>query len=164
MGTLSGMASSFTDGMSFTYSGENNWMDRLDPISPAIAILENDSPSYYSCIAYNQGSYSTIGASHEFGGLDEGSNARAELMARYLQFFGIPILCEWVGNTNDWHGGANWSNGIVPDASTDVIIPYDPGNPYPIQFTGGDADCRRLFIEPGANLNVPTGVTVTIHQ
>jgi hypothetical protein len=164
MGVLSGIPGSFADGINMSYDGENSWMDRLDAASPAAAVLENNSPAYITCIAHNEGSYMTIGTSHEFGGLVEGGNTRAELMARYLQFFDITVTCEWQGTTGDWHDPENWSNGIVPDASTNVVIPYDPVSPYPTQFSSGHAHCRKLDIEPGANLIIPQGITITITQ
>jgi hypothetical protein len=54
-------------------------------------ILENVSPSYGTGVAYNAGLYKTIGTSHEFGGLSNGTfpSTRMELMNQYLTFFGI---------------------------------------------------------------------------
>jgi len=77
--------------MSFNYTGENNWMDHIDPISPAFLILENQTPQYGTGVAYDQGSYKTIGCSHEFGGLPDGSSpsTKDELMYQYLDFFGV---------------------------------------------------------------------------
>ncbi|MBN1339466.1 MAG: hypothetical protein JXA03_09085 [Bacteroidales bacterium] len=91
MGTVLGQTGTFTEGMSFTYTGENNWMDRINPVSPAVAILKNLSPSYGTGVAYDGGSYMTIGTSHEFGGLANGAfpSTRDELMKQYLDFFGL---------------------------------------------------------------------------
>lgn len=91
MGTVNGQAGTFTEGMSFIYSGENNWMDRLAPTGSAFTILENQSPNYATAIAYDEGSYRTIGASHEFGGLNDGGSpsTKVELMTEYLEFFAI---------------------------------------------------------------------------
>ncbi|MFU8845122.1 MAG: hypothetical protein ACNA7V_15070, partial [Bacteroidales bacterium] len=91
MGTILGQAGTFTQGMSFVYSGENNWMDRIAAISPAFLILQNQSPSYGTGVAYSAGTYKTIGTSHEFGGLNDGifPSTKMELMNQYLTFFGI---------------------------------------------------------------------------
>ncbi|MFU8842893.1 MAG: S8 family serine peptidase [Bacteroidales bacterium] len=91
MGTILGQAGTFTEGMSFVYSGENNWMDRIGAIAPAYLILQNQSPSYGTGVANNPGTYRTIGTSHEFGGLTDGTfpSTREELMNQYLTFFGI---------------------------------------------------------------------------
>ena len=86
MTTVVGQTGEFTAGMSFVYSGENNWMDHIDPISPAFSILQNQSPVYGTGVAYDAGVYKTIGTSHEFGGLTDGSSpsTKIELMQEYL--------------------------------------------------------------------------------
>jgi hypothetical protein len=91
MGSILGIAGTFTQDMSFTYSGENSYMDRIASISPAFLILQNQSPSYGTGVAYNAGVYKTIGTSHEFGGLSNGTfpSTKMELMNQYLTFFGI---------------------------------------------------------------------------
>ena len=54
-------------------------------------ILENYSPSYGTAIAYNQGTYRTIGSSLVIGGLiDTGADTTiGDLLAAYLMFFGV---------------------------------------------------------------------------
>jgi PKD repeat protein len=89
LSTINGQAGTFTEGMSFVYNGENSWIDRIDAITPAVKILQNQSPSYGTAVAYDEGSYKTIGASHEFGGLTDGASTKAELMEQYLIFFNI---------------------------------------------------------------------------
>lgn len=91
LGTINGATATFTDGMVFTYSGENNYIDHIDPINPAFSIFTNDSPVYGTGVAYDQGTYKTIAASHEFGGLDDTNfpSTKEELMAQYLEFFGL---------------------------------------------------------------------------
>jgi PKD repeat protein len=91
MGTVIGMTGTFTEGMSFSYSGNNNYMDHLIATSPAFIILKNQAPNYGTAVAYDEGSYKTIGTSHEFGGMDDAASpsTKAELMAGYLEFFGI---------------------------------------------------------------------------
>ncbi|MCD4788794.1 MAG: hypothetical protein K8R37_02245, partial [Bacteroidales bacterium] len=56
MGTVLGQSGTFTEGMSFNYSGENNYMDHIDPILPAFMIFENQSPNYGTGVAYDEGS------------------------------------------------------------------------------------------------------------
>jgi subtilisin family serine protease len=91
MSTVLGQAGTFTNGMSFMYSGDNSWMDRIEANAPAYLILQNQSPSYGTGVANNPGTYRTIGTSHEFGGLTDGTfpSTREELMNQYLTFFGI---------------------------------------------------------------------------
>jgi len=90
LGTISGQTGTFTEGMSFTYSGDNNWIDRIDAVSPAAAILKNQTPAYGTAVAYDAGTYKTIGASHEFGWLQNTANGtKLALMEKYLIHFGI---------------------------------------------------------------------------
>jgi len=91
MGTVLGQTGTFTQGQTFIYSSENSYMDHVDPISPAFSILKNQSPVYGTGVAYSSGVYKTIGTSHEFGGLNDGTypSTKQELMYRYLDFFGL---------------------------------------------------------------------------
>lgn len=89
MGYLVGQPGSLAEGMEFNYSGDNNWMDHLTAESGAQLIFENQTPSYGAAVAYDAGDYQTIGSSFEFGGLDDGSSTKKELMEKYLEFFGF---------------------------------------------------------------------------
>lgn len=92
MSTVAGQEGTFTEGMSFTYTGENGWMDHLETIGDdAFLIFENQSPTYGTGIAYEDETYRTIGTSHEFGGLEDGETPSTKelLMQKYLEFFGI---------------------------------------------------------------------------
>ena len=86
LSTVNGVTGTFTEGMSFSYNGANNWIDHLEASGSGELILNNSSPSYGTAVANDGGAYMTIGASHEFGGLDGG---RALLMESYLNFFGM---------------------------------------------------------------------------
>ncbi len=89
LSTVAGQSGTFTDGMSFSYSGDNNWIDHIEPTGSAVAIFKNQAPSYTTGVANDAGSYKTIAASHEFGGLDDGASTKADLMAKYLEYFGF---------------------------------------------------------------------------
>ncbi len=89
LSTINGQAGTFAEGMSFNYSGENNWIDHIEPGSGAEQLFMNSSPSYGNGVAYDEGSYTTVGCSFEFGGLDDSDASKAELMESYLTFFGI---------------------------------------------------------------------------
>jgi len=86
LSTVNGVSGTFTEGMSFSYNGDNNWIDHLEATGNGIVILNNSSPAYATAVANDAGSYMTIGSSHEFGGLEGGP---AELMEAYLNFFGM---------------------------------------------------------------------------
>ncbi|UCE17675.1 MAG: T9SS type A sorting domain-containing protein [Gemmatimonadota bacterium] len=79
-------------GMDYTYSGENVYIDRISPICPAREIHKNDSPSYVCGVAHDPtgAPYRTIGTSFQFGGLDDASASvftKNDLMSAYLDFF-----------------------------------------------------------------------------
>nr|NQU90467.1 T9SS type A sorting domain-containing protein [Bacteroidota bacterium] len=142
LGSVNGLAGTFTEGMSFNYTGDNSWIDNIEPTGDADLILENQSPNYGTGIANDAGSYKTIGASHEFGGL---SGDRVALMEGYLNFFGM-MPSTLVANFNadvtegcmgmevaftDASVGAiswNWSfPGGTPETSTDQnpVVEYN---------------------------------------
>lgn len=89
--TVRGAAGTFTDAMTFSYTGNNSYIDHLAPIGEAFTILSNVTPAYDASVAYDAGSYRTIGCSFDFAGLSGGlsRSTQAELMAGMLDFFGI---------------------------------------------------------------------------
>jgi len=82
--------------MYFTYTGENDWMDRIEPTSNSTQIFINADMNTGVGVAYDGGTYKTIGTSFEFGGLVDGAypSAKSELLNRILQFFDIIITTE----------------------------------------------------------------------
>jgi hypothetical protein len=79
--------------MNFVYSGENSWIDHIEPLGGSQKILYNPATSTGVAIANNAGSYKTIGASFEFGGLTDGvsPSTKEELLRKMFDFFGIVI-------------------------------------------------------------------------
>jgi hypothetical protein len=98
LGTVLGQTGSFTEGMSFSYSGENSYIDHINPVSPAFTIFANQSPSYNCAVAYDETTYKTVGASFEFGGLVDAStpSTKADLLTEILNFFDVVIPVELV--------------------------------------------------------------------
>jgi len=140
LGTVLGQDSTFTEDMSFNYLGENSWIDHISAISPAFLIFENDNPVYGACVAYDAGTYKTIGASFEFGGLADGNSpsTKEELMTEYLDFFGIysgDIAAGFVADETEI-----CSNDTVhyTDNSTGNIISWN------WVFEGGDPETSEL--------------------
>ncbi|MBN1880293.1 redoxin domain-containing protein [bacterium] len=87
-----GKTGTFTAGMNLAYnigSSYNNYIDHLNPTGGSYSILENDSPVYNTMIAYDSGTYKTIGSSIKFGGLSNGSTQLTTFMNAVLTFFGI---------------------------------------------------------------------------
>ena len=69
----------------------------------------------------------------------------------------------WLGLTNQWNNPANWSDGAVPGSGSTVIIPESlVGSHYPEDFSGTNPVMDTLEVEPGATLNLPSGVTITV--
>jgi len=93
-GPISGAVGTFTDGMSFTYSGNNSWMDRIAPTGGAWAIFLNVTPAYINGVANNGGTYRTIGTSFEFGGLDDAASpsTKHDLLVEIIEFFQMDNL------------------------------------------------------------------------
>ncbi len=92
MGPISGISGTFTDGMFFNYTGENDWMDHISPSSPGSFLIFRDTDNYYNCgVAYDAGNYRTVGTSFEIGMLVDGSppSTRAILLDSIMHFFGF---------------------------------------------------------------------------
>jgi hypothetical protein len=70
----------------------------------------------------------------------------------------------WVGGTpgnlNTWGNGANWSNGIVPTASTNVYIPL---RTYPPVVTSPGAVCNNLIIDNNSGFTVNASQTIMVN-
>jgi hypothetical protein len=96
--SIIGKVGTFTEGMDFGYSGENSWIDHINPIAPAFTIFSNYSPAYNCAVAYNSGTYRTIGASFELGGLMDGTppSTKTDLLNEILNFFNVIVPVELV--------------------------------------------------------------------
>jgi len=95
LSTLNGVSGTITANLSYTFNGDNDYIDQISPLSPAYTIFNNASPSYHTAVAYNPGTYKTIGSSFEFEGLMNNFNCtRKDLMLQYLTFFGMEPISE----------------------------------------------------------------------
>lgn len=165
LSVLNGMAGTFTEGMSFTFYGDNNYIDRILPKDTAFVILQNGSPQYNTTIAYNGGHYRTIGSSCEFSGINNGTgiSMKDSLIFSYVNFFGItdnaPLLANFIASDTqicrfdevqftDYSAGdiVSWSwsfPGGQPETSTEQ-------NPTVIYNTEGTYDVT-LVVSDGVN-------------
>ncbi len=86
-----GVPAEFSEGMDFSYAGENAWVDILYPSAHGFALLRNSSPAYSCGIAGDAGSYRTVGTSFEFGGLEDGPepSTKATLARAIMEFFSV---------------------------------------------------------------------------
>ena len=94
--TVNGQSGTFTEGMSFSYTGENSYIDHISAISPAFLIFRNSSPVYDCGVAYDAGTYKTFGTSFEFAGLVNGSppSTKETLADTIMHFFGLYVGVE----------------------------------------------------------------------
>jgi len=116
-----GQAGTFCDSLSFTFAGDNEFIDHIAPIAPAFTLFKNSMPLYITAVAYDQGTYRTIASVFEFGGLSNGDfpSTRNEYMRRIIEFFGIlttPLTANFIGSpVNVCEGGSvtfsNFSTG-----------------------------------------------------
>jgi len=179
LGTINGMTGTATEGFSFNYSGDNQYVDRIAPQGSAVTVLENQSPSYATAVEYDADNYKTIAVSHEFGGLDDGANTKEELMGTYLNFFGFTNsltalfssssteICEGDviefydmsnGNVLEW----NWTfEGGSPGSSTfsDPMSMYMTAGTYDVTLTVSDGtDSNTITMEDYIVVNVCTEI------
>jgi len=143
LGTINGVSGTFTESMSFAYSGDNSYIDHLEATGSAEVIFNNQSPAYGCAIANDAGNYKTIGTSFEFGGLGNTDASKEELMEQYLIFFGliqdgeqyvINLPIGWTGisshiipaNTNMQNVASGISGQLEIIQNMDAF--YQPGN------------------------------------
>ncbi len=89
--TVSGFPGTFTEGMHFEVEGfspYNNYY--LEPIDDAFTVLYSPGENYGCAVAYDEGSYKTVGASFAMGSLIDSENpsTKEELVLQILDFFG----------------------------------------------------------------------------
>lgn len=86
--SVSGKDSTFTESMSFGYSGGTNSLDRIDPDSPGFRIFEKPENTFGCGVAANN---RTVGISFELGGLVDGSepSTKRTLIDSIMAYFGI---------------------------------------------------------------------------
>jgi hypothetical protein len=95
LGTVQGVAGSFVEGYTFYFNGDNSYIDRISPVNPGYTIFNNVAPAYNIAVAYNSGTYKTIGTVFEFGGLlDNTMYTKKSLMLKYLNFFDMQPITE----------------------------------------------------------------------
>ncbi len=174
LSSLSGQAGTFVEGMEFSYSGDNNWIDHISPSGSAVLLFKNSSPEYGVVVANDAGTYKTIGSSGEFGGLVDGDfpSTKDELAHQYLDFFGITggsnaLIAQFVADqttickmhtvnfTDQSMGGATswlWTfEGGDPATSTEQnpSVYYEtPGN-YDVSLIVSNGSEYDTLVKPG---------------
>ncbi|MDE0959040.1 MAG: PKD domain-containing protein, partial [Planctomycetota bacterium] len=93
LSTVSGAAGAGCSlvGSSWSYSGENSWIDRLGTTGNGVVTLTNPTAGYDVGVFNDAGAYRTFGTSFEIGGLVDGASTRADLVGAILNcFIGAP--------------------------------------------------------------------------
>lgn len=88
--TLEGIGSYWT-GNVWNYSGENNYIDNLEAIAPAINVLKNQTIGYNCGVAYDAGTYKSVGSSFEITGMNGGPGFNIGV-ACVMAWFGYPVF------------------------------------------------------------------------
>ncbi|HPE34226.1 MAG TPA: C25 family cysteine peptidase [Bacteroidales bacterium] len=135
LGTINGIPGTFAEGLSYTYTGDNGWIDHLTASGSGFLLMQNVSPQYGTAVANDAGTYKTIGASHEFGGL---SGDRVALMEAYLDFFGLlppPLLTQTIQIPAGWSGISSWL--IPPNKDVEILLQPIAGNLIILQSLEG---------------------------
>ena len=88
---LDGVDSTFTEGLAFRNTANQPFCYfRLKPVAPAFDILTGRTYPYIAAVAYDAGSYKTIGTLFELGSLVSSDTCQVEsYMQEVLDFFGI---------------------------------------------------------------------------
>jgi hypothetical protein len=135
MGPVVGEINAFTNGMNFIYSGENNWMDHIDPSSGFL--IFHDGNDFFNCgVAYDAGTYRTVGTSFELGLLNDASppSTRAALLDSIMKFF---------GRTNPGIGEVVGNKGISLKTTLGPLYPNPFNQITKIRYQIGDLDAGK---------------------
>jgi len=139
LATVMGTSGTITDSMHFTYSGENNWIDHIDPTGAGTVIFTNSNPTYncgVSNVLTAKGRIAegrTVGTSFEFAGLDDGEYTKSDLAKAIMSFFRL--------NAPVFNYDAKVSAIISPPSSVIANNDYTPSvevknvGTQPIDFT-----------------------------
>ena len=112
----------FSEGFNWSYTGENNWIDHLDPIGSASVLFSNPSLAYNCGIAYDSGNYKTVGCSFEITGLN--STRFEDALLGILNFFDVPMTDSEDENTPAIkYSLNNYPNPFNPSTKISFSIP-----------------------------------------
>ncbi|MEO0072443.1 MAG: T9SS type A sorting domain-containing protein [candidate division WOR-3 bacterium] len=178
LGPVLGFANTFTQSMYFNYSGENNYIDRINATNGFLIFRDGDN-SYNCGVAYSPGNYRTVGLSFELGGLVDAQppSTKAVLLDSIMRFFGITLTAltetpepgflqtlELLCSPNPF---STFTKIKLPDSNILSLKIYDiqgtlvkeispsPGND--IVWTGKDHKGKKL--PSGVYFIIPTGPT-----
>ena len=98
--------------LTLNYIGENEFIDRLLPISPAVSLLRN-GPQLYDVAVFHEGpEFRTVGASLEIGGVSNIGGVRDTLIAELVTLLEIPRTPFLRGDANG-NGSVNLADAML---------------------------------------------------
>jgi hypothetical protein len=136
-----------------------------DKAGNVYAASSTNGNSYFSVAKWDGSSWSEMGSTYDFNSNvysianDVNGNIYAAGMfgnskGQYVALYGK--TGSWVGNFDHfWNNPNNWSNGLVPDNFTDVII----NNGVECIITT-PAICRSITLSPGTKLTINSKLDV----
>lgn len=133
LGTILGQTNTLSQGMSFSYNGENAWIDRISPISPAVTLFTNQNPAYNCGVIHTGSNYKTIGVSFQFSGFTDGTYTKSQLMSHIIDFFGIrPPDVQTIALIPGWnlistyiHPQIQAMDSLMSDITSHIVIVKD---------------------------------------
>ncbi len=148
-GPINGVSGSFTEGLSWGYNtagAYNSYVDRLTAGTGAQVILQNGSPVYDNGIAWNSGTYKTVGASILFGGITNTANStKQELMVKITEFFDLGAEAtptpEPTATPSCLHNGDPTLDGEITSGDAQLAFTIGIGAYIPTSSEECAADC-----------------------
>jgi hypothetical protein len=154
LGMILGQAGSMVEDMSFAYSGDNSYIDRIAEVAPAQMMFMNNTPQYGAAVSFDAGTYRTVGFSFEFGGLQDGERTKDDLMIHILEFFGITGV--WT-SVDDREPAAGLTSGSYPNPfSSETVIRFE--TPTATGIIAGIYSVNGQMVTTLANSRFPAGV------
>ncbi len=130
LGPVVGESDAFTNGMNFTYGGENVWVDHINPTGTGFLIFHDGDDAYNCGVANKAGMYRTVGTSFELGLLNDGTapSTRAVLLDSIMDFFGIGLPPDSVPPSQPYIAQAEKS-GNNAELTWNIVNTDTLGNP-----------------------------------
>lgn len=120
----------------------------------------------YGTFSINVPSYASLGKTRmrirtRYLGTSCGSSCGSDQNGE-VEDYTLNVIGAWTGATStDWATATNWSQGTVPIASDNVLIPSSPSSGrFPLIGSGTSAICNDLEIEASASLSIRGSLTV----
>ena len=142
----------FSDGSGHIYATGDFWNANKHSYVAKYTIPTSCIPTKDTITVFATGSYKWHGTTYTAGTTTatfDTINAAGCDSLTTLHLTIIPTTNTWIGkNSTDWNDPANWSSGILPDSSQDIIITNVTNKP----INNGIITARNVIIDSGASL------------